>query len=53
MVGGNWSLEAEFWRAHTRATALEGELYVVIDEDQNRIVSIGSFFGPGRSVFGR
>ena len=54
MLGGNLSLESEYWRAHTRATALEGELDVIINEGQsNRIVSVASLFGPERTVFGR
>jgi hypothetical protein len=53
MLGGNWSLESEYWRAHTRATALEGELYVITDGLHDRIVSVASLFGPGRAVFGR
>jgi len=54
MVGGNWSLEPDYWRAHTQATALEGELYVITDGGPtNRIMSMASLFGPGSSVFGR
>lgn len=53
MLGGDLSLESEYWRAHTRATALEGELYVITNGEHDRIVSMASLFGPGRAVFGR
>ena len=53
MLGGNLSLESEYWRAHARATALEGELYVITNGEHDRIVSMASLFGPGRAVFGR
>jgi hypothetical protein len=53
MLGGDLSLEPEYWRAHTRATALEGELYVITNGEHDRIVSMASLFGPGRAVFGR
>lgn len=53
ILGGDLSLESEYWRAHTRATALEGELYVITHGGHDRIVSVASLFGPGRSVFGR
>jgi len=49
MLGGDWSLQPDFCRAITRATALEGELYVV--KAGNEIVSTASWFGPDSYLF--
>ncbi|KAH9485866.1 hypothetical protein JR316_0002781 [Psilocybe cubensis] len=49
-LGGDWTLHAEYCRSQTRATALEGELYVGVTES-GLIVSTASWFPPGRSMF--
>ncbi|KAI0053247.1 hypothetical protein FA95DRAFT_1482179, partial [Auriscalpium vulgare] len=51
-LGGDWSLQAEYIRANVRATALEGEIYVVKDISTGRILSSGLWFEPGRGLFG-
>ena len=48
-LGGDWSLQPDFCRAVIRATALEGELYVV--KAGNEIVSTASWFGPDSYLF--
>lgn len=49
-LGGKWTLHAEYCRASTRAAALEGELYIVVAN--NEVVSTASWFAPGRSLQG-
>lgn len=48
-LGGDWSLQPDFCRAVTRASALEGELYVI--KVGNEIVSTASWFGPDSYLF--
>ncbi|TFK51053.1 hypothetical protein OE88DRAFT_1630635 [Heliocybe sulcata] len=52
LIGGNWSLSPLYIRANLRATALEGEIYVVKDPVTSRIVSFGLWFAPGKALFG-
>jgi len=51
-LGGNWTLQNEYYRAHARATALEGELHVVLSQPGAKIVSTASWFPPGVYLFG-
>lgn len=49
MLGGDKTLLNEFQRAVVRASCLEGEAYVVIDEDS--MVTFSAWYGPGRALF--
>ncbi|TFK31394.1 hypothetical protein BDQ12DRAFT_717025 [Crucibulum laeve] len=49
ILGGDWSLHPDFCRAVTRATVLEGELYIV--KSGNEIVATASWFGPDTYLF--
>ncbi|KZT23591.1 hypothetical protein NEOLEDRAFT_1136387 [Neolentinus lepideus HHB14362 ss-1] len=51
LLGGDWSLHAPFLRAVARATALQGEIYVVRDPVTKKILSYGCWFGPGNDLF--
>ncbi|EPQ52571.1 hypothetical protein GLOTRDRAFT_46618, partial [Gloeophyllum trabeum ATCC 11539] len=52
LVGGDWSLHSPLFRAMIRASALEGEIYVVKDPESKVIVSSGFWFPPRRELFG-
>jgi hypothetical protein len=47
------SLQPDLCRATIRATALEGELYIITVGQDERIVSTASWFRPGKGLFDR
>ncbi|KAE9394587.1 hypothetical protein BT96DRAFT_827522, partial [Gymnopus androsaceus JB14] len=50
LVGGNWDIQADYWRSLIRAGLLEGRVYVVKNE-KNEIVSIGVWYEAGNDLF--
>ncbi|TFY74384.1 hypothetical protein EWM64_g9628 [Hericium alpestre] len=50
LVCGDMSLADPLFRAMVRATALEGEFYVAVN-DSEKILGLGLWFGPGKDLF--
>ncbi|KAJ3853372.1 hypothetical protein EV368DRAFT_81609 [Lentinula lateritia] len=50
LIGGNWDIQADYWRSLIRAGLLEGRVYVVKDQ-KYQIVSIGVWFEAGNDLF--
>ncbi|TFY83151.1 hypothetical protein EWM64_g862 [Hericium alpestre] len=50
LVCGDMSLAEPLFRAMVRATALEGEFYVAVN-DSEKILGLGLWFGPGKDLF--
>lgn len=49
LVGGNWDIQADYWRSLIRAGLLEGRVYVV--KNEQKIVSVGVWYEAGNDVF--
>ncbi len=52
LVGGNWAIQNEFIQAMTRATLLDGEVFVV-QGDHGQIISVAFWFPPGHGLFSK
>ncbi|KAJ7585126.1 hypothetical protein C8J56DRAFT_949945 [Mycena floridula] len=50
MTGGDKSLEPLLFRAMLGAGALEGTIYVVARDEDDKILSVGMWFGPGTQM---
>ncbi|KAJ7585165.1 hypothetical protein C8J56DRAFT_950047, partial [Mycena floridula] len=50
MTGGDRSLEPVLFRAMLGAGALEGTIYVVVRDEDEKIFSVGMWFGPGTQM---